>query len=424
MRNVITIGRRSKKEVVTKMERLRMLDLVNSRVELIQALIPMGLGAVNDLLQQEVKELVGERYERGRSYPSRVRWGQQKSSVYLSDQKIPVVAPRVRDRAANVEIPLMSLEQLQTPRNMDEGLFRRVLKGLSCRDYEVCAETVPQAFGLSASTVSRRYIRASARKLKELMSRRLESHDFVVLLLDGKRFAEDGMVICVGITLQGQKMVLGFIQTATENEKACSDFLNELVNRGLKVEDGLLAVIDGAKGLRKAMEKVLGENVVIQRCQWHKRENVVSYLPEKDQGIVRQKLQAAYEQPTYEEARGALLRIKSELKEKNLSAMNSLEEGFEETLTLHRLGLFKELGTSLKTTNLIESINAGLGQRTDKVDYWRNSDQKQRWVASALLDLEKGLRRIKGYKSLPLLREALKKMITEKREEQKMRKAA
>lgn len=333
------------------------------------------------------------------------------------------MAPRIRDRLANVEIPLVSLEQLQTPRNMDDGLFKRVLKGISNRDYEECAEAIPQAFGLSASTVSRRFIRASAKKLKELMSRRLETHDFVVLLMDGKRFAKDGMVICVGITLQGEKIVLGFVQTATENEKACSDFLRDLLDRGLKVEGGLLAVIDGAKGLRKAMEKVLGENVVIQRCQWHKRENVASYLPEKDQEIVRQKLQAAYEQPTYEAARGSLLRIKSELKEKNLSAMKSLEEGFEETLTLHRLGLFQELGTSLKTTNLIESINAGLGQRTDKVDYWRNSDQKQRWVASALLDLEKGLRRIKGYKSLPLLREALKKMITE-REEQKMRKAA
>jgi transposase-like protein len=405
------------------MERLKMLDLVNSRVELIQALIPLGLGAVSDLLQQEVRGLVGVRYEREKHHPSRVRWGRQKSSVYLSDQKIPVMVPRVRDRAAHVEIPLMSLEQLQTPRNMDEGLFKRVLKGLSCRDYEECAEAVPEAFGLSASTVSRRYIRASAKKLKELLSRRLDSYDFVVLLLDGKRFAEDGMVICVGITLQGEKVVLGFVQTATENEKACSDFLNELANRGLKIDDGLLAVIDGGKGIRKALEKVFGDKAVIQRCQWHKRENVTSYLLEADQEIIRQKLQAAYEQPTYEAARGSLLKIKSELKEKNLSAMRSLEEGFEETLTLHRLGLFEELGTSLKTTNLIESINAGLGQRTDKVDYWRNSDQKQRWIASALLDLEKRLRRIKGYKHLPRLREALKKMIAEK-EEQKMRKAA
>lgn len=423
MKNVIRIGRRSKKEVVSKMERLQMAGMVNSRVELIEALIPLGLGAVSDLLQQEVRGLVGNRYERERQHPSRVRWGRQKSSVYLADQKIPVMVPRIRDRLANVEIPLMSLDHLQTPRNMDEGLFKRVLKGISNRDYEECAEAVPQAFGLSASTVSRRFIRASAKKLKELLNRRLDSYDFVVLLLDGKRFAEDGMVICLGVTLQGEKIVLGFIQTATENEKACSDFLNDLLNRGLKVDDGLLAVIDGGKGIRKALEKVLGDKAVIQRCQWHKRENVTSYLLEADQDIIQQKLQAAYEQPTYEAARGSLLRIKAELKDKNLSAMKSLEEGFEETLTLHRLGLFKELGISLKTTNLIESVNAGLGQRTDKVDYWRNSDQKQRWVASALLDLEKGLRKIKGYKSLPLLREALKKMIAE-REEQKMRKAA
>lgn len=423
MRNVIRIGRRSKKEVVSKMERLQMADLVNSRVELIQALIPLGLGAVSDLLQQEVRGLVGDRYEREKHHPGRVRWGRQKSSVYLADQKIPMMVPRIRDRLANREIPLMSLDQLQTPRHMDEGLFKKVLKGISNRDYEECAEVVPQAFGLSASTVSRRFIRASGKKLKELLSRRLESHDFVVLLLDGKRFAEDGMVICIGITLQGEKIILGFIQTATENEKACSDFLNELLDRGLKADDGLLAVIDGGKGIRKALEKIFGDKAVIQRCQWHKRENVTSYLLEADQGIIQQKLQAAYEQPTYEEARGSLLKIKAELKDKNLSAMKSLEEGFEETLTLHRLGVFKELGTSLKTTNLIESINAGLGQRTDKVDYWRNSDQKQRWVASALLDLEKGLRKIKGYKSLPLLREALKKMIAEK-EEPKMRKAA
>lgn len=420
MRKVIPIGGKSKREVG---EAVRVVEEMESKVELIQALIPVGLGAVGDLLQEEVRLLAGERYQRKKPLLGRVRWGRQRSSIYLSDQKVPVVVPRIRDRVANVEIPLMSLERLQTPRAMDAGLFRRVLKGLSCRDYEGCAEAVPEAFGLSPSTVSRRYIRASAKKLKELMSRRLNFYDCVVLFLDGKTFAEDEMVLCVGITLQGQKIVLGFIQTATENERACSDFLRELVDRGLRYKEGLLVVMDGAKGLHRAVEKVLGERAVIQRCQWHKRENVTSYLPEKDQGIVRQKLQAAYEKPTYEESREALMRIRSELKGLNLSAVKSLEEGFEETLTLHRLGLFQELGTSLKTTNLIESINAQLGQRTDKVDYWRNSDQKQRWVASALLDIEKGLRKIKGYRHLPRLREALKIMIAEK-ETQQMRKAA
>lgn len=420
MRKVIAVRGQGKKEVEASM---KMAMEIDGRVELIQALIPLGLEAVKDLLQREVRGLAGERYGREGRRPGCVRWGKQRSSIYLADQKVPVEVPRIRDRIADAEIPLMSLERLQSPRSMDEGLFRKVLKGLSCRDYEGCAEAVPEAFGLSPSTVSRRYIRASMRRLKELMSRRLDAYDFVALILDGKTFADDEMVIAVGVPVEGKKVVLGFVQTATENESACSDFLRELVERGLRYEEGLLAVIDGSKGLRKAVETVLGDKALVQRCQWHKRENVVRYLPSSRQETMRRKLQAAYEQPTYDEAKGALLSLKSELKLMNLSAVKSLEEGFEETLTLHRLGLFRELGVSLKTTNLIESINAGLGQRTDKVDRWRNSDQKQRWVASALLDIEKGLRKIKGHRHLPLLREALRKMIAE-RESQKMRKAA
>ena len=420
MRKVIAIKGHSKKEVE---EAVKMAEEIDSRVEVIQALIPLGLEAVNHLLQKEVRCLAGERYQRERPLPGRVRWGRQSSSVYLSDQKIPVMAPRIRDRRTNREVPLMSLERLQSPRAMDDGLFKRVLKGLSCHDYEECAEAVPAAFGLSPSTVSRRYIRASARRLKELLGRRLEGYDFVALILDGKRFAEDELVIAVGVTVKGEKVILGLVQTATENERACSDFLRELVDRGLKSQDGLLVVIDGSKGLRKAVEVVLGERAVVQRCQWHKRENIVAYLPKPQQETMRRKLQTAYGQPTYEAAKGALLKLKSELKLMNLSAVKSLEEGFEETLTLHHLGLFEELGTSLKTTNLIESINAGLGQRTDKVDRWRNSDQKQRWVASALLDIEKGLNRITGHRHLPRLKEVLKTMIAE-RVPQKIRKAA
>jgi transposase-like protein len=419
-RKVIAIKGRSKQEVEAAM---RVAEEMDSRVELIQSLIPVGLDAVGELLKQEVRMLAGDRYQRGRLLPGLVRWGRQRSSIYLADQKIPVMAPRVRDQIANREIPLKSLEGLQTPRSMDAGLFSKVLKGLSCRDYLECAEAVPQAFGLSPSTVSRRYIRASAKKLEEFLNRRLDGYEFVVLILDGKRFAEDEMVMAVGITVEGEKVILGFVQTATENEKACSDFLRELVGRGLRYNDGILAIIDGSKGLKKAVESVLGDKAVIQRCQWHKRENVVAYLSKEKQGSMRRRLQAAYEQTTYDEAKGALLKLKSELKLMNLSAAKSLEEGFEESLTLHRLGLFAELGTSLKTTNLIESINAGLGQRTDKVDYWRSSDQKQRWVASSLLEQEKRLRRIKGYRHLPRLKDALKKMLDEK-ESYKMRKAA
>ncbi len=195
------------------------------------------------------------------------------------------------------------------------------------------------------------------------------------------------------------------------------------MDRGLGYEAGLLVVIDGAKGLRKAVGKVFGDHAAVQRCQWHKRENVVSYLAKTQQTSMRRKLQAAYELPTYEQAKGALLKIRSELKVLNLSAVGSLDDGVEETLTLHRLGLFRELGESLKTTNSLESINAQLGQRTDKVDHWRNSDQKHRWIATALLDIEKSLRKIKGYRYLPRLQEALKRSM-EQRTSEKAEKAA
>lgn len=380
-------------------------------VALIQELIPLGLQAVADVLAAEVTRLAGPRYSRTGGAPGHVRWSREQGSVYLLDQKLPITYQRVRDRAANVEVPLPAYQALQTPRAADTGLFRRILLGLSCRNYAACAEAVPAAFGLSASTVSRRFIRASAKTLEALVTRRLESYAFVALVLDGKGFGEDAMVIALGITRTGQKVVLGFVQTATENERVCATFLRELVARGLRWEQGLLCVIDGAKGLRKAVQTVFGARAVVQRCQWHKRKNVCDYLPPAQQAAWQQKLQAAYERPTYAAAKAALGRLRGELRLLNESAVTSLDEGLEETLTLHRLGVFPALGVSLKTTNCLESINALIGQRTDKVDHWRTSDQKRRWLAAALLDIEPRLRRIKGFRALPRLRAALQAAI-------------
>jgi transposase-like protein len=385
------------------------VDDLNPRVAVIQALIPLGLQAVGALLQDEVTRLAGPRYARTGGQPGLVRWSAQGGSVYLLDQKLPVSVPRVRDRRRNQEVPLQSYQQLRAPRQEDLGLYRKLLLGLSCRDYAACAEALPAAFGLSPSTVSRRFIRASARKLRAFLDRRLEGYDLVALVLDGKTCAADEMVIALGITLQGEKLLLGFVQTGTENETVCAAFLRELVERGLTTAQGLLCVIDGSKGLRKAVQSVFGPQAVVQRCQWHKRENVVKYLPKSQQATWRRKLQHAYERPSYTGAKDALLRLRSELRLLNESAVKSLDEGFEETLTLHRLGVFGALGTSLKTTNCLESINALVERRTGKVTSWRTSDQKHRWLAGALLDIEPRLRRIRGHRSLPLLRSALQR---------------
>jgi transposase-like protein len=270
---------------------------------------------------------------------------------------------------------------------------------------------VPEAFGLSASSVSRRFIRASAQALERFSARRLEQDDVVVLVLDGKTFAEDRMVLALGILRTGEKKLLGVVQTATENETTCAALLRGVVERGLRTDRGLLCVIDGAKGLRKAIQTVFGRQAVVQRCQWHKRQNVLAYLPKGQQASWRRRLQQAYEQPTYADARAALLKLRRELRLVNRSAAASLEEGLEETLTLHRLGVFGALGHSLKTTNCLESVNAHLGQLTDKVDRWRTSEQKHRWVASALVAIEPRLRRIKGYRHLPQLQVALQQAL-------------
>ena len=303
-------------------------------------------------------------------------------------------------------------------------LFRRVFYGISCRNYAAAAEAVPGAIGLSPSTVSRRFLEVSARKLKAFQERDLSACDLVALFLDGKTFAEDTMVVALGMTLEGEKVLLGFVQTGTENGAVVERFLRELLDRGLEVSKGLLVVIDGSKGLISAVKGAFRRRALIQRCQWHKRENVVSYLPKKDQAWWRKRLQKAYSRPTYPEAKKQLEQILKDLRKVNESAARSLEEGLEKTLTLHRLGLFPLVGRSLKTTNCLESIHALAEERCGKVDCWKNSRQKHRWLSAALLDIEPRLRRLLGYKHLPKPRQALMKELKIKGCDRKGSKAA
>ena len=380
---------------------------IDAKVEAIQQMIPLALMHALDMIENDVRQLAGDWYGRT-GLPGYDRWGSQKGSICLHDQRIPIRYPRVRNTIKRKEVPIPSYTQLHQPATaVDDRLLKRVLHGISCKNYRECAELIPQAFSLSASTVSRKYIRATLEKLQELQERSLEGYDFVALLIDGKAFGDDELIIALGVTIGGEKIPLGFVQSGAENARVTKDFLNELIGRGLKYDKGLLCIIDGAKGFRKAVDDVFGAHGVIQRCQWHKRENVVDYLRKDLQPAFRDKMRRAYAKETYGEAKSALQTIKKELRLMNESAVSSLEEGFEETLMMHRLGVAKDLRKSLTTTNMIESVNALIGQRTDKVDRWRNSSQKQRWVATALLDIEPRLNRVSGYRHLPALRDAL-----------------
>ncbi len=415
MSTVLRLGTHGKIEATPPPASVSAADL-DTRLAMIQALIPLGLEAVAVELQREVEQLAGPRYAHRDGAPHLVRWGRQRGSIYLADQKLTIQVPRVRNQHAGTEIPLQSYQRLQTPRAADEGVLRRVLYGLSCRDYQHAAEAVPDAFGLSRSTISRRYIRATARKLQALQERRLDQDTFVALIVDGKRFAEDTMVIALGLTTRGDKHLLGFVQTGTENARACAAFLRGLVERGLRVTEGILVVLDGGKGLRRAVHEVFGAQTPVQRCIWHKRENVVAHLPKAVQPLWRAKLQRAWRAATLAEAHTALQRVHQELRRLNEDAARSLAEGLDETLTLHRLGVADHLGRSLMTTNALESILALVEQRVGKVDRWTTSDQKHRWLATTLLELEPRLRRVRGYRALAQLQLAVKGIITPAKE--------
>jgi transposase-like protein len=413
MSSVVRSDRKRKKsrvlgevEVVSR-EAYGGLEL-NAKAGMIRALVPLGLMHVEEMLDAEIRALAGERYARKDETLRGRRHGSNPGTVRLAGQRVPMRIPRVRDVRGG-EIPLETHEELSRSGDVDELLLRRVLYGISCRNYESAAEAIPGAIGLSGSTVSRRFIEASAAKLQEMQERDLSGEDVVAMFVDGKTFGDATMVVALGITMSGEKRFLGFVETDTENEPVLTAFLRSLTGRGLDIWPGVLVIIDGGKGLRAAVRKAFRGRALVQRCQWHKRENVVSYLSRSEQTTWRRRLQRAYERPEYDEARAALDKLHAELEDRNQSAAASLREGMEETLTLHRLGVYGVLGRSLKTTNCLESVNALIEERCAKVDHWKNSSQRQRWTATSLLEIEPRLRKLMGYRHLPKLRDALKR---------------
>jgi transposase-like protein len=409
-----SVGRRKKNRRLGEVEVIRREEYqgleLDAKVEAIRGLVQLGLLHAAELLDDEVVALAGGWYERKDRFEAGRRHGTNPGTVYLAGQRVPIRVPRVRS-SQGVEIPLRSYARLHQGGELDEGLLRRVLYGISCRNYEAAAEAIPGAIGLSSSTVSRKFIEASAAKLRELQERNLSGEDVVAVVLDGKTFADATLVLALGITITGEKRFLGFVETDTENEKVLTPFLRSLLERGLDISRGLLVVIDGGKGLKAAVRKAFRDRALVQRCQWHKRENVVGYLSKSEQATWRKRLQRAYDRPTLAEAREALQKLHGELEERNQSAANSLAEGLEETLTLHRLGVYSQLGISFKTTNCLESVNALVEERCAKVDCWKNSNHRMRWLATALIDIEPRLRRVKGHRYLHLLRDALKRAL-------------
>lgn len=392
---------------------------VEIQFELFRHHIELSKLLINQLLQDEVEQKAGEKYTRAKPFDGRFsRWGYNPGSVRIGEEKVKMEIPRLYDNKTEETVGLENYQKLKEIELPSQQLLKKIILGLSEHDYKTVTQQAIESFGLSQSSVSRAFMEQSSKLLEDFEKRDLSHYDFVALVIDGKHLLKEQVVIALGVTHTGDKIPLGFIQTTTENSIAVKGLLKNLIERNFQFTEGLLAILDGAKGLAKAIKETFGEYVVIQRCQWHKRENVVSYLKEEDEIHYRGKLQRAYLEPEYNAAKNKLLEIRDELKKINRSAANSLEEGLEETLTIHRLGLIEELGKSLTTTNIIENLNSQLNKYVGRIKRWVNPEMQARWVATALVEVEQKMRRINNHKKLNLLRIALKSEL--KLEQQKV----
>ena len=367
------------------------------------------------VIAREVEYLCGERYAHDDQHGGRFkRWGFNDGSIKIRSERVPIRVPRVRDTETNRMHSLASYRKLRRPtKKLQKKLAEKVFLGIHLRDYDRVSREFAESYGLSASTVSRAFQEYSAQVLREMEARDLSQDTYVVLMFDATKIQNKHILICTGVTVAGTKQFLGFVELSTENAEAITGFLMKLLDQGLRYAHGLLCVMDGAKGIKKAVQEVFGDYAQIQRCMWHKRENVVGKLQRKeDQGPLRKAFNKAYNQETYAEAKQALDEILQGLEmEGQQAAANSLREGMEETLTLHKLGVGKELQQSLRTTNMMENINRTIKERLARIRRWVDSDQCHRWVAMALVFAEEGLTKIEQPDQLAALQKALLEQI-------------
>lgn len=375
---------------------------VEARAQLREVLIQGGLAVATAMLEEEVEKLCGPRYGRGEGLAS--RWGHGPGEAVLGGRRVKLERPRVRQ--GKNEVPLETYEQFQAEDPLTERAVEQMLVGVSTRKYARSLEPVIPSLhetGTSKSAVSRRFVARTAAQLEVTLSEPLGDRAWVALMVDGLHFHEHLILIVLGIDESGTKHVLGFREGTTENQTICKELLADVVARGVPADRSLLVVIDGGKGLRKAVTDVFGQYALVQRCRVHKRRNVLEHLPEGERGPVRAALNEAYKSTSYETGLRLLENLARSLDKRHPSAAASLREGMEETLTVTRLGLTGALCKTLETTNPIENLNGGVRRVGGRVKRCRDGRMALRWVITAALESARTFRRLKGHRELPKL---------------------
>jgi transposase-like protein len=396
---------------------LPMLDLITQGQRAIDEVIDvMGRATIEAILKMSAEEVAGKR-QQGKASERPCYWhGTQPGRVSLAERQLRVDKPRLRKRKAapgeQAEIEIPAYEALRKDERLADRMLGILMRGVSTRNYREVLPEMAEQVGVSKSQVSRENIDAGERLLQELAGRDFSQHDLLVLYIDGMRFGDYLVVAAVGVDAQGNKHVLAIREGATENAEVAKTLLEELVARGVKPGRRRLFVIDGAKALRVAIDQVYGANQPVQRCRQHKLRNVLGHLPKEQHDQARSTLKAAWKLVPQEGL--AKLRQYAEWLERQWpSAASSVREGLEEMFTVNRLNLPASLRRCLCTTNLIDSTDSGVRQRTRRVTNWQSGSMVLRWAAAGFVETEKNYRRIMGYQQLWMLKAALDEPLSE-----------
>jgi putative transposase len=364
-----------------------------------------GLLVMREVFAEEAEKAAGPK---GRHQANRGsnHWGSAPTEFPFAGRKVILKRPRVR-AVDGREVLLPRIEELRQVDPVCERVIEQILLGVSTRGYGRSLERLPEGIrsrGTSKSAASRHVVERTGSRVEEFLARSLQDLDLAVLALDGLKVAKHCVVVALGIAVDGTKHPLGVWQGSTENGRICTELLSDLLARGLRVQGRLLCVIDGGKGLRKALDDVLGDAVVVQRCQVHKMRNLREHLPEKRHAYVIKTMRDAYGSSSAAAARKRLQALARWLESNGEeSAARSLKEGLEETLTVIKLNLAPTLRRCLATTNCIENFIGTIRQVTRNVKRWRGGSMVRRWVGLAVAHAQKRFRRIKGYRDLPAL---------------------
>lgn len=400
-----SLGEGVRQSLQLSLDREEIVSLLQCSLDLFA--IEVGRRVAIGLLEDEVEQRCGPRHEWGQAERQATRHGQQPGYVCVGGQKIAISRPRVRSTQGQGEVALERYTQLQQPDALPQAFLQRMVRGVSTRDYEGVIDRARAGFGVKKSSVSRGFVKASGQSLQAWMQRSLADTRFLVVFLDGVEYAGETMIVALGVTPGGQKIVLGLRQGATENAVVVTALLEELAERGLEVTQPTLFVLDGAKALVAGVKRVFGQNAVIQRCQVHKRRNVKAHLAESHHAELDRRLSAAYRSSDFTKARAVLEATVRWLQKINPDAAASLEEGLEETLTVVRLGVPDLLRGTLSSTNVIESALSVTQSVTARVKRWRDGDMRRRWCSAGLQRAEAKFHRVDGYRQLPHLAAAL-----------------